>query len=196
MADVANNLTGIGSIGAVLSNVYLNFAVAIIILLAGLIIGRLAGRFIHKILEEVELNRLLRKTAGIRFAMDEIIASLIAYFIYFIAIVMALDQIGVATAVLKIISIAIIIIIIASIILGVRDFFPNILAGIFISQKRLISKGDKVRIGEIEGNIIDINMIETRIVTRKGDIIYMPNSLLTKREVIKLKSGGKPPVSK
>jgi len=188
MADVANNLTGIGGVGEILSNVYLNFAVAIIILLAGLIIGRLVGRFIHKILEEVELNKILRKTAGIRFAIDEIIANFISYFIYLIAIIMALDQIGVATMVLKIISIAIIIIIIASIILGIRDFFPNILAGIFIAQKRLLNKGDKVRIGDIEGNIIDISIIETRIVTRKGDIIYMPNSLLTKREVVKLKT--------
>jgi len=196
MADAGNNLTGISGVGQVLSNVYLNFAVAIIILLAGLIIGRLVGRFIHRILREVELNRLLRKTTGIKFAVDEIIANFISYLIYFIAIIMALDQLGVATAVLKIISIAIILIIVASIILGVRDFFPNILAGIFIAQKRLISKGDKVRIGDIEGNIIEINIMETRIVTRKGDIIYMPNSLLTKREVIKLKTNSRPPQEK
>lgn len=191
MADSASNITGIGSVRELLASAYTNFAVSIIILLAGLIIGKLAGRFVHKILQEVELNKVLKKTTGIRFAVDEIIASFISYIIYIIAVIMALDQLGLAATLLQIILIVIILIIIASIILGLRDFFPNLLAGIFISQKRLISKGDKVRIGEIEGNIIEINMIETRIVTRKGDIIYMPNSLLTKKEVIKLKSGGK-----
>ncbi len=196
MVDAVSNLTRIGSVRDLLSTVYLNLAVAIILLLAGLIIGRLAGRLIHKILEEVELNKLLRKAAGIRFGVDEIISHLVSYAIYVIAIIMALDQIGVASAFLKIISLAIIIIIIASIVLGIRDFFPNILSGIFIAQKRLLSKGDKVRIGDIEGNIIDINIMETRIVTRKGDIIYMPNSILSKKEVIKLKTNSRPPASK
>jgi small-conductance mechanosensitive channel len=100
---------------------------------------------------------------------------------------MALDQIGVATGILKIISIAILIIMVASIILGIRDFFPNILSGIFIAQKRFLNKGDLVRFGDIEGEIIEINIIETRIMTKKGDIIYIPNSILTKNEMVKLK---------
>jgi small-conductance mechanosensitive channel len=191
MADIANitnaSVSGISSVQQVLSSLYTNFAVAIIILLAGLIIGRLTGRFIQKIFEEIELNKLMRKTTGIRFAIDEIISNFITYFIYFVAIIMALDQIGVATTVLKIISIAIIIIIISSIILGIRDFFPNILSGIFIAQKRFLSKGDKVKVGDIEGEIIEINIIETRIMTKRGDIIYIPNSILTKKEVVKLK---------
>jgi small-conductance mechanosensitive channel len=183
----AANLTGIGSIPELFSRFYTNLAVAIIILLAGLIIGRLVGRFIQKIFEEIELNKILRKTTGIRFSIDEIISNLVTYFIYFIAIIMALDQLNVATTVIKIIFLAIIIIIIASIILGVRDFFPNILSGIFIAQKRFLNKGDKVRVGDIEGEIIELNIIETRIVTKKGDVIYIPNSVLTKREIVKLK---------
>lgn len=191
MADPSGNLTGLGDVKEILSKVYSNFAVSIIILLAGFIIGKLVGRLVQKILKEVELNKLLKRTTGIRFAMDEILASFASYIIYIIAIIMALDQLGLADPVINIILIAIILIVIASIILGLRDLFPNIIAGIFISQKRQISKGDKVRIGDVEGNIIEINMLETRIVTKKGDIIYMPNSLLTKKEVVKLKSGGK-----
>jgi small-conductance mechanosensitive channel len=187
MANITSTLGEIGSIQDILSKVYSNFAVAVVILLAGLIIGRIAGRFIQKVLEEIELNRLLKKATGIRFSIDEIVSNLVTYFIYFVSIIMALDQIGVATGILKIISIAILIIMVASIILGIRDFFPNILSGIFIAQKRFLNKGDLVRFGDIEGEIIEINIIETRIMTKKGDIIYIPNSILTKNEMVKLK---------
>jgi small-conductance mechanosensitive channel len=187
MAEImAENASVIGNIQHVISSVTTNFVVAIIILLAGVILGRLVGRFIHKMLEEIEINRLLKRTTGIRFAMDEILANLVTFVIYFVSIVVALDQIGLASPLLRVISIAIIVMVIVSILLGVRDFFPNILAGIFIAQRRFLNKGDLVRVGGIEGEIIEVNIVETRIKTKKGDIIYIPNSILTKKEVVKL----------
>ncbi len=187
MADlITENASVIGNIQHVISSVTTNFVVAIIILLAGVILGRLVGRFIHKVLEEIEVNRILKRATGIKFAVDEILANLATFIIYFVTIVVALDQIGLASPLLKIVSIVIIIIVITSILLGVRDFFPNILAGIFIAQRRFLNKGDMVRVGEIEGEIIEVNMVETRIKTKKGDIIYIPNSILTKKEVVKL----------
>jgi moderate conductance mechanosensitive channel len=169
------------------SKVYTNFAVAIIILLAGVIIGRIAGRFVHKVLSEIELNNMIRKLTNVRLSMDEIIANFVTYFIYFIFIIMALDQLGVTTTVFKIISIVVILIIIASILLGVRDFIPNVISGIFLAQRRFLSKGDHVKVGDIEGEIIEINIVETRMKTKKGDMMYIPNSILTKKEVIKLR---------
>jgi small conductance mechanosensitive channel len=187
MADLTTgNQSVIGNVQLAFSRVYTNLAVAIIILLAGVILGRIVGRFIHKVLEEIELNRFLKKTTGIKFAVDEIIANLITFLIYFLAIVMALDQIGLASPLLKLVSIAIIVVIIVSILLGIRDFFPNILSGIFIAQRRFLNQGDKVKVGGIEGEIIEVNIVETRIRTRNGDIIYIPNSVLAKKEVVKL----------
>lgn len=182
----AGNSSVIGSVQEAFSKLYTNFAVAIIILLAGLILGRLVGRFIHKVLEEIELNKILKRTTGIKFAIDEILANLVTFVIYFIAIVVALDQLGLASTLLKIVSVAIMIVIIASILLGVRDFFPNILSGIFIAQRRFLNKGDQVKVGGIEGEIIEVNIVETRIRTKTGDIIYIPNSVLAKKEVVKL----------
>ena len=187
MANLAlENSTLIWDAEQIVSRVSINLAVAIIILLAGIILGRIAGRFIHKVLEEIEINRLLKRATRIKFAIDEVLANLATFVIYFIAIVAALAQLGLASPLLKIISIAIIVLIIASILLGIRDFFPNILSGLFIAQKRFLNKGDHVKIGGIEGEIIEVNIIETRIRTKNDDIIYIPNSILAKKEVVKL----------
>ena len=163
------------------------FIVAVIILLIGFIIGRIVGRLLQKILKEVELNNIIKKAMHIKINVEEIISSFAVYFIYFITIIMALSQLGLTTTVLNMISAAIIIIIIISIFLGIRDFIPNLIAGIFIHRKGFVNEGDKIRVKDIEGRIVYINLLETRIKTKKGDVIYLPNTFLMRNQVVKIK---------
>jgi len=173
----------IGTISSYLSK----FVVAVIIILIGFIIGRILGRLIQKLLHEIELNKIVRKATGIRLSLEEIIGNFFAYFIYFIAIVMALTQIGLTTIVLHMISAAVIVLILLSIFLGVKDFIPNVLAGIFIYKNKLVEENDNIRVKETEGRVVSISLVETKIKTKKGDIIFIPNSILTNNEVTKLK---------
>ena len=163
------------------------FIVAVIIILIGFIIAKIAGRLLQKILKEVELNNIIKKAANIRVNLEEIISSFTTYFIYFITIIMALSQLGLTTTVLHMISAAVIVIVIISIFLGIKDFVPNLMAGIFIHRKGFVNEGDKIIVKGIEGRIIHLNLVETRIKTKKGDVIYLPNVLLTRNEVVKLK---------
>jgi len=160
---------------------------AVIILLIGFIIGKIIAKIVQKFLKEVELNKLMHKAAGIKFGLEDIITYFVQYFIYFIFIIMALNQLGLTTTILNMLSGAVIIIIIISIFLGIKDFIPNFIAGMFIHSKGFIQEGDKIRVKDLEGKIVKINMIETRIETKSGDLIYIPNSMLTKQEVTKLK---------
>ena len=100
---------------------------------------------------------------------------------------MALTQIGFATIVLHMISAAVIIIIVLSIFLGIKDFIPNMLAGFYIYKKKLVQENEHIKVHDIEGKVIHVNLIETRIKTKKGDIIHIPNSIITKNEVTKIK---------
>ena len=63
----------------------------------------------------------------------------------------------------------------------------NMFAGLFIHQKRFIKEGDILKVDNTEGKVVHINLVETKIETKQGDIIYIPNSLLTKKTVMKLK---------
>ncbi len=172
---------------SVFSSFYTKFILAIITLFFGVIIGRFAGKLLHRILNELEIDRIIKKTTVIKFSVEEVISSFFTYSIYFVTIIMALNQLGITTTVLEIIVIIILLIIVLSILLGVRDFIPNIISGVFICQKRFLKEGDKVKIGDVEGEIVKVSLTETMIRTKSDDMIYMPNSILTKKEVIKLK---------
>ena len=171
----------------VFSSFYTKFILAVITLFIGVIIGRFVGKLLQRVLHELELDTLIRKTTKIKFSIEEIISGFFSYFIYFVTIIMALNQLGITTKILEIISVAIFIIIILSIFMGVREFIPNIISGIFIHQKRFLREGDKVKIGNVQGKIVKISLTETWIRTKSDDMIYIPNALLTKKEVIKLK---------
>ena len=163
------------------------FIVAIIILLFGFIIGRVLGKVIEKVLHELELNTILKKTVKMKVPLEQIIGQIVMYFIYFVAIIMALKQVGLATDILNIVLGGIMIIIILALFLSIKDFVPNFISGIFIHQKRFIKEGDLIKVKNIEGTITDISLIETIVKTKHGDDIYIPNSVLTKSEVIKIK---------
>lgn len=159
---------------------------AIAILLIGLIAARIISRIIKRILHELELNRILKEQAGVRLPIEEFISSLIKYLIYFIAVIWALAELGLQTVILYIILAIVLTILVSFIVLAFKDFIPNITAGFFIHQKNIIKKGDIIKIKDIEGKVKNISMVETTIKVN-GDTVYMPNSVLTKNEIIKKK---------
>lgn len=178
---------GLSFISELVEPLLTKFVVAIIILLTGLILGRLLGKFIQRILREVELNNIIKKSVGIKARLEETIALFVTYFIYFIAIVMALGHLGLETYILHIISAAVLLLIVLSIFLGIKDFVPNMIAGFIIQKKGSLKQGDYIKVREVKGKIIHLNLVETRVETKSGDIIYIPNSLMSKTEVRKLK---------
>jgi len=169
------------------STLSVNLIGALVILLLGIVIGRFIGKLIKKVLKEVEINKILKEEAGVKVPIEEVVSSLAKYLIYFIAVIFALDQIGLTTTVLNIILGVFLLIIVVFIILAFKDFIPNLISGLFIHQKRGLKDGDKINMDGINGIIEHISIIETRIKTKNGDIIFVPNSMLTKHKVIKKK---------
>jgi small conductance mechanosensitive channel len=170
-----------------LSGLFTKMVVAVIILLIGFVIGKILGKIVKNLLHSIEFNQIIKRATGIRISLEEGISVFVTYFIYFLFIIMALNQLGLTTVVLHMISGAILIIIIISILLSIKDFMPNMFSGLFIHRKRFINVGDVIKVENTEGKVVHINLVETKIETDKGDIIYFPNSLLTKNKVIKLK---------
>lgn len=158
----------------------------IIIIVIGLIIGRIIGKIIYRVLHELEVNKAIRKTTKIKVSLEKFISNFIMYFIYFITLIMAMTQIGLTTTVLNIIIGAIAVVLIIALFFIIKDFFPNIIAGIFIQQKKYIKEGEFIEIDNKKGKVTNINLIETTIKTNKGDIVYIPNSFLLKKEITKL----------
>ena len=98
---------------------------------------------------------------------------------------MALNQLGITTLLLNIISIAIILLLTFSLILAIKDFIPNMIAGIKINKKEIVKKGDKISFDRIYAIVNEVTLTETKLGSKSGDIIFIPNSFLLKK-VIKI----------
>lgn len=159
-----------------------NIAAAIIVLLIGFIIGRVLSRIVLKALHEAELNRFLKK-ANIKFPLEEFISRAVEYIIYFLAIVMALEQLGLSLFALYLIAATALAILVIAFVLGIKDFVPNFIAGVRLHQKKHFKEGDTITTGTVTGKVKDLGLLETKLTTKKGDIIHIPNSHLLKFEL-------------
>lgn len=59
---------------------------------------------------------------------------------------------------------------------GSAGSLSNLIAGLVLTYMRAFQVGDRVRIGEVVGDIIERNMLVTRVRTIKNEIISIPNS--------------------
>lgn len=167
--------------------IYLKFLVSFIILLVGFIIGKLLGKLTNRILHEVELDNILKKATGKEIRLENLLSAFLTYLIYFITLILFLNNLNVTTTVLQMLLAGVIIIIIVSFILAVKDFIPNAFAGIYIYKRGLIKEGETIRVKGVEGKVTHITLVETKLETKEGDSVYLPNSAITKTEIVKVK---------
>lgn len=177
------NLLSLRNLVEAFSTALIKLALAIVIFLLGFIIGKLVGRIAFKMLKEIEINTFIKNSTGLRINADHLISSILSYSIYFLATVAALEQIGVANVILYFLAAAVIIVILISFFLAVRDFLPNLISGIYLYRKEALKEGKKIEINGIKGELIHMDLFQIKIKTKKGDVLYMPNSVVAKSEI-------------
>ena len=64
----------------------------------------------------------------------------------------------------------------------------NIIAGLVLTYMRLFSIGDRVKIGDISGDVIEKSLLVTRIRTIKNEIISIPNATVMNSHTINFSS--------
>ncbi|MBW2987673.1 mechanosensitive ion channel family protein [Candidatus Woesearchaeota archaeon] len=166
--------------------IVLNLFVAIMILLFGFLLGRFLGILLTKFLHEIELNKIL-KNAGIKIPLERPLGTIASYVIYLSAVIMALNQFKLTTYVLYTVVIVLVVLAILSVLLAIKDFFPNFFAGISIYRKGEFAVGDLIKVDTAEGRVLSVNLLETRLETSGGETISVPNCVVAKSKIKKLK---------
>jgi len=115
--------------------------------------------------------------------IDIIAGSIVKYLVYTISVVVSLNQIGLALHVVNSVLVVLLVVVAIGIFLGIKDFIPNIMAGIYIVSKKKIKKGQRIKVKDVEGKVIDIELLETKLKTPKGHEIIIPNSFFVKNIV-------------
>jgi small-conductance mechanosensitive channel len=60
--------------------------------------------------------------------------------------------------------------------LGLQDLIKNLVGGLVIIADRPFQSGDRIRIGEAYGEVVQIGLRSTKILTSHGALITVPNS--------------------
>ncbi len=71
---------------------------------------------------------------------------------------------------------------------GSAGSLSNVIAGLVLTYMRLFKIGDRVKIGEVVGDVIEKSLLVTRIRTTKNEIISIPNSTVMSSHTINYSS--------
>lgn len=108
------------------------------------------------------------------------IMQLVTYLVYVIAIVFAIDSLGFKITVILAGSTALLV----GLGLGLQDFFRDLVAGFIILSERTVTAGDIVEISGTVGQVKEVGLRTTSLMTREDIIIIVPNTRLTNEHVI------------
>lgn len=162
----------------------IDITIAIIILLAGFAIGKIAGIIIERLLSELQVEEHVSKVARQRVSLKKGLASIASIIIYALAIILALAQLGLSGITLRILAILTGIIIIGSIILGLIHLLPNIYGTIRIKNKKLFSEGDNIGTKLVEGTVQKITLTNTHL-EHNGEKIVVANSYFLNQKTVR-----------
>lgn len=108
------------------------------------------------------------------------IRQIISYIVYIIAIFLCIDSLDIRITVLLAGSTALLV----GLGLGLQDFFRDLVAGFIILWERTATAGDIVEINGIIGQVKEIGLRTTSMVSRDGIVLIIPNTKLTNDNVV------------
>jgi len=68
--------------------------------------------------------------------------------------------------------------------LGSTGIVNQVMSGLTATYSRALRVGDYVTVGEIEGAVVHLGTLSTKIVTPRGDEVTIPNAVLVSKEVV------------
>ena len=137
----------------------------LVILIAGWVASGVASRTLRRMLQG---SRRLDKTIA------PLLADLTRYGILLVAVMMALNQMGVqTTSILAVLGAAGL-----AIALALQGTLSNIAAGVMLIWLRPIATGEYIDTGDVAGTVVEIGLFATRLKSADGVYVFAPNSTI------------------
>lgn len=154
-----------------LNEIMLKLGVAIVVILLGILIARILGRLVQKILHEMHIDKRLKKE-GYGFKIEAKARKLVNYIVYLFSIIYALDQLGLTKGALWFLSSIVFIIIVVFAYISMREVFKEFRAGINIHKN--IQVGNIIKMGNVEGRVVKVSRTTVQIKTNDNELVFVP----------------------
>jgi potassium-dependent mechanosensitive channel len=143
---------------------------AVLIMVAARIIAAIVGRSVERVLDARGIDR------GLMFAS----AKIVRYVILTIGIFVAVGTLGVDTSAIMAGGAVLLV----GIGFGLQKLAENFISGLLVLIERPVKKGDFIDAGGVLGTVDDIGLRATRVISRDGVAVIVPNSNLMSSTVI------------
>ena len=142
----------------------------LLILLGGIIVIRIIGKLVDKMLEKSKLEK----------AAHGMIRSLVKTVAYILLALMAAASLGIdVTGVLALASVATL-----AVSLALQDLLSNLVGGFTLVYTHPFSAGDFVEIAGQSGTVKEIGMTYTKLLTPDNKLTQIPNSSVVSSQII------------
>jgi potassium-dependent mechanosensitive channel len=148
----------------------LTLITALAIVLIARIIAAIVGRSLERVLERRGVDHGLRHAVG----------KITRYALLLLGVFMALGTVGVDTS--AIIGAGAVLLV--GIGFGLQKLAENFISGLLVLIERPVRKGDFIDAGGVLGTVEDIGLRATRVLSRDGVMVIVPNSNLISSTVV------------
>ena len=125
------------------------------------------------------VNRVLARR-GIALGIREATGSIVRYLMLFIGLLVILQTVGIDLTALSILTGAVGL----GIGFGLQNIASNFISGIIILFERPVRIGDRIAVGDVEGDVVRIGARSTTVLTNDNIDIIIPNSKLITENVV------------
>jgi small-conductance mechanosensitive channel len=148
--------------------------IAALAVIAGLVVGDKAGLLVSERLKSVKLPEV------------ELIPEIVKYSIFYIAVLVALGQLAVAIDALLVLLVVYTLGLVLLSLVAFWDLLRAGAAGIYILLNQPYSIGDRIRVGESEGIVQEVDMFTTHIESDDEEYI-VPNQKVMRSGVVRIR---------
>jgi small-conductance mechanosensitive channel len=130
-------------------------------------------------MRKVLVDRLLAKR-GVDIGLREAVGTIVRYVILFIGLLVILQTVGIDLTALSILTGAVGL----GIGFGLQNIASNFISGLIILFERPVRIGDRIAVGDVEGDVRRIGARSTTVLTNDNIDIIIPNSKLITENVV------------
>lgn len=177
-----NNILSTNNSEGFFSVFFGNIDIAIIILLVSLIVGKLVSVLLNKLFIEIQLDKNLNSIVSKKFKISKLLSNFVRILIYGAGIVYSLLLVGIWHYIVNFIGVLVLLTVLGTFILAVRDFLPNLIAGFWTRKK--IDVGENVLIGNIQGEIQSFDLLSLTLISG-DDKLIIPYSVFQEKRLKK-----------
>lgn len=162
--------------------------IALVILLLGFIIARIADRSMQKLLLRADFDTRMARLFRRRLNYARGLRVTIVRILYLATVLIALERIGASGIAVMLVAGALALIALLSLIVAGIDVIPNLLARAELNR-RGIGAGDLVELlsesGTVKGRIVDITLTDVHLRRAGGDLLFIPNAAFLSNRLVK-----------